>query len=73
MHSSHGVLQTGSGCAVGLLAPCSMRNVNELLHTYLNHEACILLRAKTVSLFGKRQVAVELEQDREEQRYDINS
>lgn len=55
-----------SGCAFALLAACGIQNVNVLLHIYVNHEACILFCGKTVVLFGKHQVAVEFEQDREE-------
>lgn len=54
-----------------LLAPWSRENVNELLHTYLKHEACIL-PAKTGTLFRKTSGG-QGEQDREEQRYAINS
>lgn len=45
--------------------------MNELLHTYLKHEACIL-PAKTGTLFRKTSGG-QGEQDREEQRYAINS
>lgn len=45
--------------------------MNELLHTYLKHEACIL-PAKTGTLFRKTSGG-QGGQDREEQRYAINS